>query len=107
VLWRALGSVLGVASSSLVLQNALLAYLRRFVQIDGDPDGSAKAALIDRVRGSVEAVAKLADEPHLQDQVVSSYEAAIRVTFLCCVAFAALNCLLIFPIKLPRLGARK
>ncbi|KAL7628816.1 hypothetical protein AAE478_000331 [Parahypoxylon ruwenzoriense] len=103
VLWRALGSVLGVAGSSLVLQNALLRYLARYV-VGLDPD--AKAKLVERVRESVEAVADLPDGP-LKDQVVASYEAAVRLTFLCCVAFAAVSILLILPVRMPRLGDRK
>ncbi|KAI0599981.1 major facilitator superfamily domain-containing protein [Biscogniauxia sp. FL1348] len=102
VLWRALGSVLGVAVSSLVLQNALLAYLRAYV--DGAGDEPWKARLIDRVRASVAAVAAL-PPGHTRDQVVRSYHAAVRVTFLMCVGFAALSVLLILPVRLPRLGA--
>ncbi|KAI5867017.1 major facilitator superfamily domain-containing protein [Durotheca rogersii] len=104
VLWRALGSVLGVSGSSLVLQNALLRYLERLV-VDA-PDPAAKARLIARVRQSVEAVAALPPASPLRAQVVASYEAAIRLTFLCCVAFAAVNVLLVLPIRLPRLGSR-
>ncbi|KAI0008558.1 MFS general substrate transporter [Xylariaceae sp. FL0662B] len=105
VLWRALGSVLGVAASSLVLQNALRRYLWAYVDVGGHDD-AWKAALIDRVRESVEAVARLPDGA-TKDQVVLSYEAAVRVTFLCCVGFALVSTLLIIPVKLPRLGARK
>ncbi|KAI0175736.1 MFS general substrate transporter [Hypoxylon sp. FL1284] len=110
VLWRALGSVLGVAFSSLVLQNALLRYLLRYVTVPALPDAADpdawRRALVDRVRESVEAVARLPDGI-LKDQVVASYEAAVRLTFLSLVAFAAVSCLLIVPVKLPRLGARK
>ncbi|KAI1634996.1 major facilitator superfamily domain-containing protein [Biscogniauxia mediterranea] len=108
VLWRALGSVLGVAASSLVLQNALLAYLRAYVVAiaDGEHgDGEAwKARLIDRVRASVAAVAAM-PPGETRDQVVRSYHAAVRVTFLMCAGFAALSVLLILPVRLPRLGA--
>ena len=107
VLWRALGSVLGVASSSLVLQNALRRYLESYVVADGGHrDAAWKAALIERVRGSVEAVAKIAD-PDVREQVIRSYESAVRVTFVCCTAVALVGCLLIAPIRLPRLGERK
>jgi hypothetical protein len=102
VLWRALGSVLGVAGSSLVLQNALLACLRELVTVG---DGAYRAAVIAKVRESVEAVALL-DGP-VRDQVVRSYEAAIHVTFLCTVGAAVLAWLMLLPIKLPRLGMRK
>ncbi|KAK7753304.1 hypothetical protein SLS62_004823 [Diatrype stigma] len=111
VLWRALGSVLGIAASSLVLQNALLRYLDLFVVVGGGGGGGGrdaawKAALIEKVRESVEAVARIAD-PEVRDQVVRSYEAALRVTFVCCIAVAVVNVLLIAPVRLPRLGERK
>ncbi|KAI2468947.1 MFS general substrate transporter [Annulohypoxylon bovei var. microspora] len=106
VLWRALGSVLGVAFSSLVLQNALLRFLMEYV-VPPEGEGAAwKAALVERVRESVEAVAALPPGP-LKDQVVASYESAVRLTFLCLVGFAAVSVLLVVPVKLPRLGARK
>ena len=111
VLWRALGSVLGIASSSLVLQNALRRYLELYIVVDGDGaegghDAAWKAALIERVRASVEAVAAIPDID-VREQVIHSYESAIRVTFLCCVAVAVICCLLIVPVRLPRLGERK
>ncbi|RYO99509.1 hypothetical protein DL764_006800 [Monosporascus ibericus] len=108
MLWRALGSVLGVAASSLVLQNALFHYLSLYVVADGvnGRDEAWKRALIARVRESVEAVARLADEG-VREQVVLSYQAAVRVTFLCCVAVALVSAALIAPIRLPRLGDRK
>ncbi|KAL2691877.1 hypothetical protein Neosp_002269 [[Neocosmospora] mangrovei] len=99
MLWRSLGMVLGVASSSLVVQNALLHYLNVFVQ------GDEREDVIRRVRASVEEVLKL--EPHYREQVVKSYEAALRLTFVCCTFFALLSVLLVLPIKLPRLGVRK
>lgn len=77
VLWRSLGQVLGIACSSLVLQNALWVYLDRFVT------GPDKAGVVARVRKSVEAIRELPAE--YREQVVRSYAAALRVTFLCCV----------------------
>ncbi|KAI5926663.1 MFS general substrate transporter [Camillea tinctor] len=105
-LWRALGNVLGVAASSLALQNALLAYLRAFVRLrpEDGRDEAWKAALIERVRASVAAVADM-PPGEARAQVVQSYNAAVRVTFLMCVGFAAVNVLLILPIRLPRLGS--
>ncbi|KAM3457140.1 hypothetical protein MY3296_001192 [Beauveria thailandica] len=47
ILWRSLGMVLGVALSSLVVQNALLHYLQLYVT------GHDKEAIIARVRSSV------------------------------------------------------
>ncbi|KAI1462035.1 MFS general substrate transporter [Annulohypoxylon moriforme] len=108
VLWRALGSVLGVAFSSLVLQNALLRFLMEYVIPPSDEADPVawKAALVERVRESVEAVAALPDGP-IKDQVVASYESSVRLTFLCLVGFAAVSALMIVPVKLPRLGGRK
>ncbi|RYP78545.1 hypothetical protein DL771_000498 [Monosporascus sp. 5C6A] len=108
MLWRALGSVLGVATSSLVLQNALFRYLSLYVVADGvdGRDEAWKRALIARVRESVEAIARLTNES-VREQVVLSYQAAVRVTFLCCVAVAVVSAALIAPIRLPRLGDRK
>lgn len=99
ILWRSLGMVLGIAASSLVMQNALVVYLDRHVA------GPAKADIIARVRESVETVAAL--EGPAREQVVLSYEAALRLTFLCCVAVAFVSWCLIVPVKLPRLGQRK
>ncbi|ORY65206.1 major facilitator superfamily domain-containing protein [Pseudomassariella vexata] len=106
-LWRALGSVLGIACSSLVVQNALLVYLDAYVQLDpaDGRNGEWKKGIIEKVRSSVEVVAGL--ESNVREQVVLSYEAAIRLTFWCCVGFAVVSVLLIAPVKLPRLGARK
>ncbi|KAF4973725.1 hypothetical protein FZEAL_9252 [Fusarium zealandicum] len=99
MLWRSLGMVLGVASSSLIVQNALLHYLNVFVQ------GDRRDEVIRLVRASVEEVLKL--EPKYREQVVQSYEAALRLTFICCTVLAAVSVLLIVPIKLPRLGVRR
>lgn len=99
ILWRCIGQVLGVASSSLVLQNALNFYLAQYVQ------GDQSADVISRVRKSVEEVVKL--EPPYQDQVRQSYEAALRLTFMTCAVIATASVLTILPIKLPRLGRKK
>ncbi|KAK8868029.1 transporter [Apiospora arundinis] len=107
MLWRALGNVMGVAGSSLVLQNALLRYLRAYVVSDGTPRGDeAKRRVIAKVRESVEAVASLEDDA-VREQVVRSYEAALRLTFICCIGLALINMALLLPVKLPRLGTRK
>ncbi|KAL7950110.1 MFS general substrate transporter [Trichoderma barbatum] len=96
ILWRCVGLVLGVATSSLVVQNALVHYLDVFVQ------GEDKVEIIKRVRASVEAVAKL-EEPY-REQVVQSYEASLRLTFILCTVIAAVSVLIVLPIKLPRLA---
>ncbi|KAI0447750.1 MFS general substrate transporter [Xylaria telfairii] len=103
-LWRSLGNVLGVACSSLVFQNALLHYLVAYVSA---PDGGEewKRRFIERVRSSIEAVSEL-PEGRAKDQVIMSYAAACRATFLVCLGFALVSVLLILPIKLPRLSRK-
>ncbi|KAL2196791.1 hypothetical protein P885DRAFT_37350 [Corynascus similis CBS 632.67] len=98
ILWRSLGQVLGVACSSLVVQNALWYYLDAFV------NGPDKDGVVAKVRKSVEAIRDLPVE--YRESVVRSYEAALRVTFGCCIVLALVGLLLIVPIRLPRLGKR-
>lgn len=99
LLWRSLGLVVGVAYGGLVVQNALVYYLRLYI------DAPDKEDIITAVRRSVELVAKL-DEP-LRSQVASSYDAAIRLSFAICAIMAAFTVAWILPIKLPRLQKRK
>jgi hypothetical protein len=66
ILWRNLGIVLGVAVSSLVLQNALVTYLEMFVS------GTDKEEVIARVRMSVRAVLDLKGEQKLQGKLLNS-----------------------------------
>nr|XP_036588501.1 transporter C460.03-like protein 1 [Colletotrichum truncatum]KAF6799874.1 transporter C460.03-like protein 1 [Colletotrichum truncatum] len=99
ILWRSLGMVLGVASSSLVVQNALVGYLDEYVR------GPDKDEVIRKVRESVEEVVKL--PAVYREQVVMSYESALRLTFICCTAIAFVSMCILIPIKLPRLGSRK
>ncbi|KAK4099361.1 actin-like ATPase domain-containing protein [Parathielavia hyrcaniae] len=80
ILWRSLGQVLVVACSSLV------------------------EAVVGRVRRSVEAIRELPAE--YREQVVQSYEAALRVMFLGCSVVALVSVLLGLPLRLPRLGKR-
>jgi len=98
ILWRSLGQVLGVACSSLVVQNALWYYLDAFVS------GPDKDGVVAKVRKSVEAIRDLPVE--YRESVVRSYDAALRVTFGCCIVLALVGLLLIVPIRLPRLGKR-
>ncbi|KAK1256250.1 hypothetical protein MKX07_008509 [Trichoderma sp. CBMAI-0711] len=97
ILWRCVGLVLGVAMSSLVVQNALVHYLDVFVV-----DGPDKENVVRRVRKSVEAVAEL-EEPY-REMVVRSYEAALRLTFVLCAVLAAIAVVVVLPMRLPRLG---
>ncbi|TFB03418.1 hypothetical protein CCMA1212_004386 [Trichoderma ghanense] len=99
ILWRCVGLVLGVAMSSLVVQNALVHYLDVFVR------GADKEDVVRRVRASVEAVAEL-EEPY-REMVVRSYEAALRLTFVLCAVLAAVAVVVVLPMRLPRLGAAR
>lgn len=96
LLWRNLGMVLGVAYSSLVVQNALVYYLDIF--IDNRPD---KAEIMQAVRRDVGLVAEL--EGPVREQVVQGYEAAIRLTFMTCCVGALISLCVLAPIKLKRL----
>ncbi|TWU76466.1 hypothetical protein ED733_007195 [Metarhizium rileyi] len=99
ILWRSLGMVLGIAVSSLLLQNALVFYL------DGFVSGDLRESVIRQARASVEAVAQL-DDPY-KEQVIRAYEASLRLTFGFCVLMAVVATAFIFPLKLKRLPARK
>ncbi|KAL3427263.1 hypothetical protein PVAG01_00772 [Phlyctema vagabunda] len=99
ILWRSMGMVLGVASSSLVLQNALVIYLNQIVS------GPDKLKVIEEVRSSVHAIAGLA-EPY-REQVIDSYAAALRATFILAAGLAIIAFLVLIPVRLPRLGHRK
>jgi hypothetical protein len=83
----------------LVVQNALWYYLQLYVE------GPEKEEVIERVRQSVEAVKGL-DEVY-REQVVRSYEAAIRLTFGCCAVLGLVSVMFVVPVRLPRLGERK
>lgn len=95
-IWRSLGNVLGVALSSVIVQDALLYYLDMFVR------GPRRDDVIAQARRSVQMIAEL-DQPY-QDQVVESYSAALRLAFGSCIVMAIISAFLIVRIKLPRLG---
>jgi len=97
-LWRSLGSVMGVATSSLVMQNALRVYLEKYVSA---PTLEEKEKIVQLVRKSVEAIKALPDG--YRAQVVTSYGAALRVTFVATCVVAALSMLLVLPVRLPKL----
>ncbi|KLU86134.1 hypothetical protein MAPG_05153 [Magnaporthiopsis poae ATCC 64411] len=94
-LWRSLGAVAGIAGSSLILQTSLAAFL------DSTVVGADKEKVVGAVRKSVGVIARL-PEPY-RSQVVTSYEAALSLTFACCAVLAAISLLLLLPIKLPKL----
>jgi hypothetical protein len=97
-LWRSLGMVLGVASSSLVVQNALVRYLNQYVT------GEDKAKIVLEVRKSIQAIAEL---PLPQKaQVIDAYAASLRLTFIVTAILALISFIIIVGISVPRLGKR-
>ncbi|KAK2802469.1 hypothetical protein FQN51_004532 [Onygenales sp. PD_10] len=97
-LFRSLGWVLGVAASSLVLQNSLGILLHQMVT------GPDKADIILRVRKSITAISQLDKAYRLQ--VVGAYENALRITFCSSLIWAFLVLILVIPLRLPRLGRK-
>ncbi|KAL5338617.1 major facilitator superfamily-domain-containing protein [Aspergillus crustosus] len=97
-LFRNLGSVMGVATSSWIFQNTLIYELEERVT---NPD---KEDVIQLVRKSVQAIAKL--DPIHQSQVIESYAAALRLTFASAAVFAALMLVMHVGVRLPRLGRK-
>ncbi|KAF2188204.1 MFS general substrate transporter [Zopfia rhizophila CBS 207.26] len=98
-LWRSLGTVMGVACSSLILQNALTAYLNKLVT------GTDKDEIILRVRKSVRAILDL-DTQH-QTQVIDAYSHSLKVTFISAIAMFVIVNALVFTVKLPRLRRKQ
>lgn len=94
-LLRYIGSILGVAISSLILQNSLLFFLERTVT------GPDKEHIILIVRQSVKAIAKLS--PQHKAQVIEAYSLALRLTFASGIIAAVFVIGLCLPIKLPDL----
>lgn len=72
-LWRSLGTVMGVALSSLILQNALILYLDQLVT------GKHKADIIYEVRRSVHAIVEL-DPLHQKQGPYSHYLAPTTIS---------------------------
>ncbi|KAF2265815.1 MFS general substrate transporter [Lojkania enalia] len=98
-LWRSLGIVMGVSFSSLILQNALTAYLNRLVT------GKHKDKIILQVRKSVRAIHDL--DPKHQSQVVDAYARSLKVTFISAIAVFVVVNLLVLTIKLPNLRRKQ
>ncbi|THC95427.1 hypothetical protein EYZ11_005069 [Aspergillus tanneri] len=95
-LWRNLGSVMGVATSSWIFQNTLVYHLERMVT------GPEKETIIFLVRKSVQAISTL--DPIHQHEVIGAYAAALRVTFGSAALWGAMMLLMHFGLRLPRLG---
>jgi hypothetical protein len=97
-LWRSLGMILGVASSSLIVQNALVSYLNQYVT------GPDKAKIVLEVRKSIQAIADL--PPHYRTQVIDAYAASLRLTFIVTAVLALISIVTVIGIMVPRLGKR-
>ncbi|EXJ74784.1 uncharacterized protein A1O5_01479 [Cladophialophora psammophila CBS 110553] len=95
---RNLGSIMGVALSSWVLQNALPIYLNKCVTA---PDAATKEHIIRTVRESIRSIRDL--DPVHKKQVIVAYALSLRATFFTGIVFSMLSCLLIWPARLPRL----
>ena len=100
-LFRSLGQVMGVAISSLILQNTLSAYL--WDSVSGDM--AEKSKIILRVRKSVHAIVELG--PKHQAEVISAYADALRMTFVLAIVAYVAVCILILPIRIPKLAVKK
>ncbi|KAL7271283.1 hypothetical protein RUND412_005976 [Rhizina undulata] len=92
-MWRCIGNVIGVASSSLIVQNGLLSFLEVNVV------GPEKEEIIRRVRSSVTAIFDL--PKGYQEQVIKSYISALRLCFGWAVVTAVASLILILGIRLP------
>ncbi|KAI5795662.1 major facilitator superfamily domain-containing protein [Geopyxis carbonaria] len=99
IMMRSLGNVLGVATSSLILQNCLFYFLEQNIT------GPGKQEIIKKVRSSVTAVFDL--DPAQQAQVVMSYNSSLKFCFLFSIITAFITFALIFGIKLPTLRTKE
>ncbi|KAJ4368155.1 hypothetical protein N0V83_006511 [Neocucurbitaria cava] len=99
ILWRSLGIVMGVSLSSLILQNALTAYLEQLVT------GHNKAKIIQRVRKSVRSIIDL--DPKHQNQVIDAYIRSLRLVFIFAIAMFVIVNALVFAINLPHLKKKE
>ncbi|PWY84844.1 MFS general substrate transporter [Aspergillus heteromorphus CBS 117.55] len=97
-MWRNLGSVMGVATSSWIFQNTLLYRLEDMVT------GPNKEDVILLVRKSVQAIANL--DPMHQQQVIGAYAAALRVTFLSAAVWGGIMLILLLRVRVPKLGSK-
>ncbi|KAF8850921.1 MFS general substrate transporter [Acephala macrosclerotiorum] len=99
MLWKSLGFILGVAMSSLVLQNFLISNL------DKNVTGPNKEVIIRRVRESVQAIIDI--DPVARQQVINAYSASLRATFILAAVLAIITVLITIPLKVPGLGHKK
>ncbi|KAH0543458.1 hypothetical protein FGG08_002223 [Glutinoglossum americanum] len=120
MLWRSLGTVMGVAISSLIMQNTLLLFLTQFVT---GPDREEVITwnrckdfgrtstdfwrcrqVISKARKSVEAITHLSKR--YQGQVIDAYSASLQLAFISAIVTTAIAILLVLYIDIPRLSDR-
>ncbi|KAJ5587221.1 uncharacterized protein N7459_002986 [Penicillium hispanicum] len=95
---RNLGSVMGVAISSWIFQNALV------YQLNHKVTGAEKGHIIALVRQSIRAIADL--DPFHRHQVIGAYALALRMTFVSAALWGGIMLLLHLRLRLPRLGQK-
>ncbi|KAA8902961.1 major facilitator superfamily transporter [Sphaerosporella brunnea] len=99
IMWRSLGGVLGIASSSLIVQNFLAVFLKAEIT------GPNKEELIEKVRKNVQSIFDL--DPAVQAQVTKSYEAALRICFVYIAVAMLISALLVVKVSFPVLPGRR
>lgn len=99
LLSRSLGTVIGVAVSSLIVQNALWRFL------ESNVTGKGKGDVIRLVRKSVKAIKDL-DDKH-QAEVIQAYRQALTLTFGSAVVVFLIVVGLLVVIKLPKLRKQR
>ncbi|KAI9683615.1 MAG: hypothetical protein M1829_004919 [Trizodia sp. TS-e1964] len=97
-LWRCLGVVLGIAISSLLVQNSLIIFLERMVT------GPLKSEVVSQALKSVETISKM--QPHYRNQVIEAYAISLKVAFLFVVVASLIVATLLTRVKLPRISDR-
>ena len=100
--WRTLGGVVGVATSSLIVQNILRWGLAR--EVDGSGWGASKEEderVREMVRRSVEEVAKLNDG--YRRQVIRAYERALLGAFWWAVVATVIGAAMVLVVRVPEL----
>ncbi|KAI5847563.1 major facilitator superfamily domain-containing protein [Tricharina praecox] len=99
IMLRSLGGVMGVAMSSLIVQNFLLVFLNENVT------GVDREEVIERARTSVQSIFHLKGEQ--LRQVTDSYNSALQLCFVFIFAMSLVAGLLIAKLDLPRLPGKK
>lgn len=93
LLWKKLACVVGVAISTLLVQNLLVHFLHRNVT------GAHREQIIHKIRKSVHSIRYLT--PLHQAEIAAAYSTTLRITFSILVIFAIILVAVVIPIKLP------